>query len=87
MFATSLTWSAKPSITQPQCIATKDQKLVEDIRDFAKQHVRALHFLYVTTADTFSQRRILSFQTLGTKHHSLSSARISSVSTPIGVIM
>lgn len=41
MFATSLTWHAKPTISQPRAIETKNQKTVEDIRAFAKQHVRS----------------------------------------------
>jgi hypothetical protein len=39
MFATSLTWYAKPAISRPQSIGTKDQKTLENIRTWAKQHV------------------------------------------------
>ncbi|KAK8169732.1 hypothetical protein IWX90DRAFT_188549 [Phyllosticta citrichinensis] len=38
MFATSLAWYSKPSITKPQPIGTKDGKTIEEIRAFAKRH-------------------------------------------------
>ncbi|KAK7512502.1 uncharacterized protein IWZ02DRAFT_493928 [Phyllosticta citriasiana] len=38
MFATSLAWYSKPSITKPRPIATKNGKTVEEIREFARRH-------------------------------------------------
>ena len=39
MFATSLTWYAKPTISQPRPIGTIDNKTVEGIRAWAKENV------------------------------------------------
>jgi hypothetical protein len=39
MFATSVTWCFKPSISRPRFIATKGDKSVESIRAYARQHV------------------------------------------------
>lgn len=39
MFFTQIFWFKKPSIQKPRMIPTKDGKLVEDIRTWAREHV------------------------------------------------
>jgi len=46
MLATQICWFKKPSISRPRTIPTKDNKLVEEIRTWAKENVR-----YPTTTE------------------------------------
>ena len=41
MLATQICWFKKPSISRPRTIPTKDNKLVEEIRMWAKENVRS----------------------------------------------
>ncbi|KAL6403896.1 oxidoreductase [Ilyonectria robusta] len=41
MFSTSILWYAKPSITQPRTISTKENKTIAAIRDFARSNTHS----------------------------------------------